>query len=86
MIDQTKFETVRIRGEGVAPDLLIWRRYKRPAPGVLEAFLDMNPHILPALALGPFLPIGELVRIPIDQKILEGTPRSTRVVRLYGEA
>ena len=78
------FEQVRIRGEGVAPDLLIWRRYKRPAPGVREKFLDMNPHVHEALASGPFLPVGVVVKIPIDPAILNGAPVVRSVVRLYG--
>lgn len=80
------YEEVRIRGEGVAPDLLIWRRYKRPAPGIREKFLDMNPHIHEALAAGPFLPVGAVVRIPIDLDILTGAPGTRKVVRLWGES
>jgi hypothetical protein len=80
------YETVRVRGENITPDLLIWRRYKVPADHVLEDFLRVNPQAHPALAVGPFLAVGTVVRIPIDPDILSGRPGTTTVVRLYGDA
>jgi phage tail protein X len=79
------YEHVRIRGENIAPDLLIWRRYKRPAPGVLELFLAANPQVEQALSAGPYLPVGVVVAIPIDSEIFEGRPAQENSIRLYGE-
>jgi phage tail protein X len=78
------YETVRIKGEEITPDLLIWRRYKRPAPGVLEAFLAKNPQAHAALRSGPYLAVGEVVFLPIDPDILNGRPANVPVVRLWG--
>ena len=78
------YETVRIRGEQITPDLLIWRRYKRPAEGILEAFLAKNPQAHKALRTSPFLDVGLVVFIPIDPDILNGRPANVPVVRLYG--
>lgn len=52
---------VKVGGEGVSVDLLIWRRYKRPTFGLLEQVLDNNPGLA---ALGPILPVGTLVKLP----------------------
>jgi phage tail protein X len=81
----TSWERVRIRGENIAPDLLIWRRYKRPAPGMLEAFLSANPQVETALSEGPYLPVGVVVAIPIDLDILNGQPQQQNSIRLYGD-
>lgn len=81
----TTWEQVRIKGENITPDLLIWRRYKRPAPRMLELMLDSNPAMTYALAAGPYIPVGMVVSIPIDSEILKGTPVQIKAVRLYGE-
>jgi phage tail protein X len=54
-------EMIRVAGDGISVDLLIWRKYKRPMPGFLEQVLDINPGLA---ALGPILPIGTVVRFP----------------------
>lgn len=82
---QGPYEVISIKGEGITPSLLIWRRYKRPAAGVLEFFLDMNPHILDGLSKSPYLPIGTIVRLPIDQKALSGAPQSIKQATLWGD-
>ena len=56
--------TIRIAGEGISVDLLIWREYRRPMPGLVEQVLDKNPGLA---ALGPILPVGTLVKLPIDK-------------------
>ena len=52
---------IKVAGEGISVDLLIWRKYKRPMPGLLEQVLDINPGLA---ALGPILPIGTVVKLP----------------------
>ena len=53
---------IRVVGEGVSVDLLIWREYRRPMPGLVEAVLDKNPGLA---ALGPILPVGTPVKLPL---------------------
>ncbi len=83
MADVT-WETVRIKGEGIAPDLLLWRRYKMPSPGMLELMLDRNPQIMEDLAVGPFLAVGRIIHVPIDRDTLEGRPLQVPSINLFG--
>jgi phage tail protein X len=53
---------IGVAGEGISVDLLIWREYRRPMPGLVEQVLDMNPGLA---ALGPVLPVGTLVKLPV---------------------
>jgi phage tail protein X len=82
--DNLTYEIVMIQADNIEPDRLIWRRYKRPCPGITEFFLAANPHIMPHLGQSPFLPFGVPVRIPIDQETLHGKPKSAKFIRLYG--
>lgn len=66
------YELVRVASEFVTADLIVWQRYKMPAPGIVEAMLDSNPQLAVAHQTSPFLPVGLLVRIPIDPDILAG--------------
>jgi phage tail protein X len=80
------YETVQISGDRITPSLLIWRRYRRPAPGMLGLFLRANPAAAVAVAGQPFLPIGMKVMVPIDSEILSGAPIYRQTVKLYGRA
>jgi len=53
---------IQVAGDGVSVDLLIWREYRRAMPGLVEAVLDKNPGLA---ALGPILPVGTLVKLPL---------------------
>lgn len=79
------YEVVRIEGENIEPAKLIWRRYKRPAPGIHELFLALNPHLAPHLGTSAYLPVGEIVRIPLDHRLLSGRPPPVKQIRLSGE-
>lgn len=79
----TSYEIVRISGDNITPSLLVWRRYKRPAPGMLGLFLDINPQLARALGESPYLPVGVLVKIPIDDEILSGKRRFQGSVPLW---
>ena len=63
-------ETYVVEGE-VMLDAIIWRRYRRPTPGLLERTLDVNPGLA---ALGPFIPRGTVILLPIEPA------QATRVV------
>jgi phage tail protein X len=78
------WEAVVIEGDNITPSLLVWRRYKRPAAGVLENMLDMNPDLIELLSQSPYFPVGAIVRVPIDQAAISGAPRSVKQVTLWG--
>jgi phage tail protein X len=57
----TEYETYRVEGS-LALDSIIWRRYRRQTPGLLEQTLDLNPGLA---ELGPLIPHGTIVKIPV---------------------
>lgn len=57
-------ETILVRTEGLTLDQLVWRKYRRPIPGLVEQVLELNPGVA---QLGPMLPVGTAVRLPILQ-------------------
>ncbi|HVX58055.1 MAG TPA: tail protein X [Candidatus Saccharimonadales bacterium] len=79
----TGYELVQITGDGVTADLIIWRRYRRPAPGILEIMLDSNPQLAYVHRYTPFIPPGTYVRIPIDPDILAGKPTSSQMTNVW---
>jgi phage tail protein X len=52
-------------------DNLIWRRYRRQTPKLVEQTLALNPGLA---AFGPFIPRGTVIMLPID------APARSRVV------
>ncbi len=60
-------ETVTIEGEFLTVSLIVWRRFKRPMPGLVEAIHDLNPGLAD---LGAWLPVGTIFAMPIP------TPRA----------
>jgi phage tail protein X len=79
----TGFELWQVAGDGITADLLVWRRYKQPAPGILEIMLDSNPQLAYVHRYTPFLPPGLYVRIPIDPDLLAGKPVPTGTSSLW---
>ncbi|WP_099867838.1 tail protein X [Pararhizobium haloflavum] len=72
-------ERIVIEGEGITVPLLVWRRFKRPMPGIVEQVFEMNQNLAD---LGLFLPVGTEVLMPIP------TPRPAPIVepvRLWGD-
>jgi hypothetical protein len=78
------FEVVEIRGERITPSQLVWRRYRRPAPGILGKLLALNPHVAVACSDQPYIPVGYSVAIPIDTTILAGKLQQMATIKLYG--
>ena len=60
-------ETVTVEGELITVSLIVWRRFKRPMPGLVEAIHDLNPGLAD---LGTWLPVGTVFAMPIP------TPRA----------
>ena len=56
-------EGIRVRSEFTTLPLLLWRRFLRPMPGLVEDTLDRNPGLAD---LGPFLPVGTEVQVKIE--------------------
>jgi phage tail protein X len=65
-------ETVTVEGDGLTISLLVWRRFKRPMPRLVEQILDLNPSLADQ---GQFLTVGTTISIPIpiprEQQVLE---------------
>lgn len=55
-------EPVTVEGEFITVSLIVWRRFKRPMPGLLEQILDLNPGLA---AFGPWLPVGTTFDMPV---------------------
>ena len=58
----TMTQTVTVEGDALTVSLIVWRRFKRPMPGLVEAILDANPGLAD---LGPILPLGTVFEMPV---------------------
>ena len=58
----TMTQTVTVEGDVLTVSLIVWRRFKRPMPGLVEAVLDANPGLAD---LGPILPLGTVFEMPV---------------------
>lgn len=72
-----EFDEVTIGITGLTLSALIWRKYRRCTPGLVEQTLDANP----GLAAHVFLPLGLKVRLPR----LRDEPQAATVVPLWGD-
>ena len=77
----TAYDYVTVQGDWITADLLVWRRYRIFAHGIVEMLLDVNPHLAKLHKVSPFLPVGTQVRIPIDYDILRGAPSSKTMIQ-----
>lgn len=66
------YELFQVAADFTTADMVVWQRYKMPAPGMVEKMLDANPQLSVVHRTTPFIPVGTLVRVPIDQAILAG--------------
>lgn len=66
-------EEITVRGDAITVSLLVWRRFRRAMPGLVERVLDINPGLA---AVGPLIPPGTTVRVPVPapQPIRDVTP------------
>lgn len=55
-------ETVVVQGQGLTVSLIVWRRFRRPMPGLVEAIYARNRELAES---GPFLPVGATFEMPI---------------------
>ena len=65
-------ETVTVKGDGLTVSVIVWRRFKRPMPGLVEAIYDLSPGLAD---LGQTLPVGTSFEMPIpiprEQQVLD---------------
>lgn len=73
----TSYELVQVMSDYVDADLIVWKRYRRRAPGIVEAMLDANPQLAIVHQTTCFIPAGVFVRVPIDLSLLAGSPPIT---------
>lgn len=73
------YETHRVGSEGLSLDAILWRRFHREMPGLLERTLGLaaNQHLE---RMGFILPLGTVVTIPIESQPATTT---TNVVSLW---
>jgi phage tail protein X len=76
-ISTAVYETYVTNGDGLPLDLIIWRRYRRKTPGLVEATYGFNPGLA---QLGMFLPRGTQIKIPV---VAPATVTQLPVVRLW---
>jgi phage tail protein X len=55
-------EPVTVEGEFITVSLIVWRRFRRPMPGLVEEIHDINPGLAD---LGAFLPVGTNFNMPV---------------------
>jgi P2-like prophage tail protein X len=78
MSDPSRSEAITVKGDFISVDLLAWRKFKDHRNGFVERVLDTNPGLAD---LGPILPVGTKVVIPLDAPELK--PAERPVVRLW---
>lgn len=54
-------ETVTVMGEHLTVDLIVWRKFRKPMPGLVEKVFHLNPGLA---ANGEFLALGTVFTIP----------------------
>ncbi len=65
-------ESVTAAGDGLTVSLIVWRRFHRPMPGLVEEIYALNPGLAEH---GQYLPIGTTFDMPIpiprDEAVLD---------------
>jgi len=65
-------ERITVEGDALTVSLIVWRRFKRPMPGLVAAILDINPGLAD---LGSILPLGTVFEMPVpvaqDHQVLD---------------
>jgi phage tail protein X len=72
-------ETLEVIIERTTLDLLLWRRFRREFPGLVEDTLRRNPGLA---RLGAMLPVGLSLQVDVPNTEPQGRS-AARVVTLY---
>jgi phage tail protein X len=57
-------EKITVTGDDITLSLIVWRRFHKPMPGLVEMTLDMNQDLADA---GYKLPLGTTFYLPIPE-------------------
>lgn len=61
----SQYETITVKSGGYSLRRIIWDRYTRPTPGIIEPILEANP----GLALIAYdLPVGTKIKLPVKKR------------------
>lgn len=71
-------EEITIETDQLTVDHLVWRRYRRKIPGLVEQVLALNPGLAER---GPYLPRGATVLLPVLQAA--GPPTNIDLLSLW---
>jgi len=55
-------ETITVEGDEITVSLVVWRRFHRPMPELVERIYDMNQDLA---ELGLYLPVGTSFDMPV---------------------
>jgi phage tail protein X len=64
-------ERITVEGDAVTLSLLVWRRFRRPMPGLVETTVDRNPGLA---NLGAILPVDTVIDLHVP------TPREPQLL------
>lgn len=73
----TNFEIFTVPSVGLSLSQIIWRRYRRAAPGIIEPVLNANPGLY---AVADELTPGMKIKLPV----VAGEPPREQPVTLWG--
>jgi phage tail protein X len=68
--------TETVRSEGLTLPRLVWRLLRKQPRGYVEKVLDLNPGLAD---LGPELPVGTVVKLPLDEVTPAAQPKAIRM-------
>lgn len=80
----TRYDFVTVSSERVTVGFIVWKHYRIATRGVVEAMMDLNPHLARLHKVSPFLPVGTQVRIPIDEAVFAGRPQPVLTSTIAG--
>ena len=72
-------EKVTVSGYGLTLSKIVWRRFRRPMPGLVERILEANPGLA---AKGEILPLGTAFDLIVPAE--DPTDAARPVIRLWG--
>jgi len=72
-------EKLIVVAEQTSLDLLLWRRFRREVPGLVEDTIRRNPGLA---AIGVFLPVGTMIEVQTPTPEPRGRT-AVQVVSLY---
>lgn len=73
-------EQVTVAGDLLSISQIIWRRFKKPMPGLIERTFEINPHLA---ALGIYPPAGTVFLLPVPTDVDASREETLDPVRLW---